>query len=219
MLRDTAIAWIHANLPHPVFQRDFEKHFDEATAVGLNFYLMIGRGLTTDGKLRLLHFFGGELFIFELTQQQAMGFHLKPGEVMWGTGRSKDCSESIEEPPVTLRDLEIEGSDSLHRESPIIAHVSYDLGSNRDPCVFRLDYDVPGAGSVIAWHYIDGLLELKGRIRCAFSPMELVLSGKNISGPVALFMRLFTLPDSKNTDDRKPISNTAGALVTVSATD
>ncbi len=82
--------------------------------------------------------------------------------------------------------------------------------------MFRLDYDIPGAGSVTAWHYIDGLLELKGRIRCVFSPLELILSGKNISGPITLFMRLFTLPNFKNTDDRKPISNTAGALVTVS---
>ncbi len=71
--------------------------------------------------------------------------------------------------------------------------VSYDLGSNRDPCVFRLDYDMPGAGSVTSWHYIDGLIDLRGRIRCVFSPIELVLSGKNSSGPLALFVRLFTV--------------------------
>jgi hypothetical protein len=69
---------------------------------------------------------------------------------------------------------------------------------------------MPGAGSVTSWHYIDGLIDLRGRIRCVFSPIELVLSGKNSSGPLALFVRLFTLPDSKNTENRKPISNTAG---------
>jgi hypothetical protein len=212
MLRDTAIAWMNARLPHQAIRRDFERHFDAAAAAGRNFYMVIGRHLTVDGKAHLLHFFAGELFIFELTEDQARGFPLKAGQVLWGTGGLKDRTMPAEEPVAVLSNLAI----GLRLGRPIMAEFSYSLIAQRaGQCALRLDYDIPGAGSVTSWNYPNGLIGPKGRIRCWFAPMELAFSGKTIFAPVAMFVRLCALSDRKTIIGREPISNTVGALVTI----
>lgn len=216
MLRDAALVWIRSHLPDPRFQRDFENHLDDADARGLTCFLVIGPGLTTDGEPYLMHCFCGELFIFQLTHDQARNLKVQDNHVHWGTGLVKDRMQSVAEPAVALSGFEIEQAESLRSDTPLIAHVLYETTEGwLAPSVLRLDYDVPGMGSGVSWHYLDGHMPRKGRIKCFFNPFRQVIGKSPASGTIAVFLRLCTLPDPLNTENRLPISNICAALVTV----
>ena len=217
MLRDAAIAWIRSHVPDPRIQADFVRHFDGSSQQGRNCYLAIGPRLTTDGKPRLVHCFCDNLFIFELTPAQARGYQLRPDGVMWGTSIGADRVQNVEPPPVTISEQEIEKSESLPPDHPVIAHISYDTnGVHLGRTVFRLDYEVPGLGrSLTGWSYVDVPLAVRGRAQCRFLPLKKANSAAPPAEPVAMFLRLCALPDPMSKENRQPISNICGTVVTV----
>jgi hypothetical protein len=155
--------------------------------------------------------------VFELTEMQAAAFGLKPGLVRWGPGRSPEV-QGVPDPPVTITNLEIVGCDALPADHPIVADVSFDTsGLAIGPCVFRLDYEVPGLRTSAGWFYFDGLLRGSGRIRCQFMAVQKPGTLMAACPPIAMFPRVCTVPDPKNTENRKPVSNIAAALVTIKA--
>jgi hypothetical protein len=215
MLRDAALAWMRSSVIDPRLVQDFERHFDHATQQGINCFLALGPGLTKDAKPRLLHCFCGELFIFELTLSQSRRYKLTPGQVMWGTCRGTTEIAPLEESAVTVSDLHIDMADDLPLDHPIIAEMTFETnGMPIGPCVVRLDYEVPGLRNTVCWHYFEHGIGTGGRIRCQYLPVKKpgVATMQN-PGPLALFFRLCSLPDPKVVENRQPISNIVGGLV------
>jgi hypothetical protein len=216
MLRDAALAWIRANVSDQRFHQDFERHFDQATEERSNCFLALGPGLARNGKPHLIHCFCGELFVFEMSPLQALKYKLTPWQVMWGISKRADQNNPIAEPVIAISNLEIEQSDNLPVDQPIIANISYDTnGVQLGPCVFRLDYEVPPLRSTVGWHYVDQRIPARGRIRCQFAPVKKPNLEMQESGPLAMFLRLCTLPDPLSVENRQPISNSAAELVTL----
>jgi len=217
MLSDSALSWIRSHCPDPRFLQDFSRHFDKAAEQKLNCFLVIGPKVTKDGKPRMMHCFCGNLFIFELTLDQIRTLNVVNGKVLWGMSKRSGQPEAIEQPTVTISDLEIEKADSLPSDEPIVAHISYDTNGVRiGPCVFRLDYEI-GGGSVscLGWCYVDAPLGLNGRVSCRFLPVKKPDAPPPFQEPLAMFLRLCKLPDPMTVEHRDPISNICGTVVSV----
>jgi hypothetical protein len=164
----------------------------------------------------MIQCFCGELFVFELTEHQARSLKVQPGKVFWGMGLHKDRTRICQNPIVDLSNLEVEGAESMPPDGRIVLDVTYNVGGDcPGPCVFRLDYDLPGIGSTLGWHYFNRPVEGQRRVRCSFDPMTRTNQGKPISGSIAVFLRLCRMPNPKSTKGRDPISNICAAVVSV----
>lgn len=216
MLRDAALVWIRSNVPDQKVHAYFKQHFDEAAKNERNFYFAFGPQLTHNAKPYLMHCFCGELFVFEMTSAQAEAYKLSPGRVMLGMTKATSHVQCDWEPFVTVSDLEIERADNLSVNDPIVASFSYQTAEILRPCCVRLDYEVPGLRSTAAWHYLEQHLPQHARIRCEFGPVKKPGMEVKLSAPLAMFFRICTLPDSKNIDNRVPISNIIAGLVSMS---
>jgi hypothetical protein len=206
---------MRGNVIDPRLHQDFERHFDHAARQGTNCYLALGPGLAKDGKPRLIHCFSGELFVFELTLAQSRQYKLNPGQVMWGMCKGLPENVGTGEPVVSISDLTIVRADNLPLAHPIIAELSIDTnGVHIGPCVVRLDYEVPGLRNTVCWHYFEFGIGLGGRMRCQYLPVKKPdMVTMPTPGPLALFFRLCALPDPKIVENRQPISNILGTIV------
>jgi len=215
MLRDAASNWVRSHLSGSRFHATVERQLEEATALGYNYYLVMGTDSTRDGKPYLMHCYCGELFVFELTFKQARRFKIPRGQFLWGTGALAGRLESPETPAVAITGLAIERADGLPRGSPISADVSYEAdGGWPDSCAFRLDYDVAGVGSVASFHYPRPPAERRGCIRCSFPPLHENVGKEPITSSIALFLRLYR--EQPNAPVAvQPMSNIRGALISL----
>jgi hypothetical protein len=81
MMRDAAIAWVCANCISAAAQSEIIGWMDVAVSMRRNCVIAIGPDLTSKRCPYLLHWFSGELFIFELEPRQALALGIRDDDV------------------------------------------------------------------------------------------------------------------------------------------
>ncbi len=70
-MQGAAATWVRSNCTNPKMVREVLRFLFDANAADVNCRLLIGGGLIRSGAAMLVHCFGGELFVFQLTDAQA----------------------------------------------------------------------------------------------------------------------------------------------------
>lgn len=204
----------------PVVEKNLLSGFDNAAQRGLNCTFAISRELTKDGNPYLLSCYGGETFVFSLTQRQAKSFH--------AVQRTMQCVEggpTLEfppqiEPPIEIERLEFDDVDGLPCEQPMTGRLEYtmpgDLSRFDGTICVAAEFGLTGRCRVTNYYYPPQGLLLEGELPFRFDP---VASGaderrKGFSGPIVAHVRFLGMKDPKIPRGPViPLSNTAAALI------
>jgi hypothetical protein len=214
MLRDTAIAWVRNNCSNPKLLEDFASFVDEAAAKRANCRFIFGSGLTRREAPFLVHSFGNEMFIFQLSEAQAAARGAKPG-VLASMRYPHPLEESPNKPILSIERFELQDA-VFAQPRPIIGRVHYEMpaGLTGNVCV-RLDYLLE-SGNQTAWDYTRWPLWGKGVLDVKFSPIALKAAFvTDLKGPVVMFVHLVEVTEPVGSPPRRPISNTGAALVDI----
>lgn len=216
MLRDVAINWVRSHVAVREMHGDFLRHFDRAATAGVNYHVIVGAALTTDGKPYRIDCFAGELFVSQLSGAQVLAAGVAANSAKMDSGKFLDRLALVEKPLVTLSRLEVEGDGELAADKPVVADVSYETCvATPATIVARLDYDLPSGRSVRCFHRLNSPLAGQGRLRCSFSKLGDEYSNKPASFPVAVFLRLFGAPEPPQGNTIVPLSNACATLISV----
>jgi hypothetical protein len=218
MLKDAAIHWVRANCTDPKLRADFSRKLKDVLQRRLNCWFAVGSALTRTGAPYMIHCFAGELFIFQLSSEQAVGLKLAPNAL----AESSDLcpagfSRRSEHLAVSLSKFELDAP-VLTATDPICGVVEYEVeGEPPTAYCLRMDGLLGLCGDDVAWTMPRQTLSRSGQIRFSFSslgesvwPMVLLQRA-----PVAVFLRLYADPVPGDVNQRRAISNTCGALLDV----
>ncbi len=203
--QDRALAWLAANAAAPA-----EKAIDQAKALlppakdGRGFTLALGEAVARSKKPALLAGWGGELFVFELSAEQAKALKLGAADLLANTF-AQPAGRRPEKPTLTLSDLKLDvGSPKL------AGAVAYRRGEvSVGPIVLRLSY--PAGPSLRMRNQPAEAKEASGTLPISGPP--LTADDPQLSGPIVVFV------EACAADGNQPaavLSNTVAALVTVS---
>lgn len=214
MLRETALAWVQANCPLRALQRDVGQFLDASAARGHDCWMVIGRDLTRRRQPFLLQCFADELFVFQLTEQQAAARDVGPAGLLQGSNPRK-LGVRADPPLVAIERFEVEGH-ALTCRQPIVGRLRYDVGAGiaSDVCV-RLDYAL-GRDSHTAWDYTHRALQGRGELEVRFLPIAPEpVAAVGFRGPLALFVHVVEVREPVGSLHHRPVSNAAATLVDV----
>jgi hypothetical protein len=215
MLRDAAINWVRTHCPNPRFQADFLRHLGEVIGLGVNCAFTVGSGLTTGSKPYLLHWFAGELFIFQLTDRQARKLGIAPKVFRFARSH-----ESVRDGPptsavVALEHLEVIDCNSMDWNKPINLTCQYRLaGMPSAAYAFRLDFPHAiqgGQGSFSLFTYPPDRLGESGTIDLSFTPPQFK-DGTLVNPVLPAFLRCTTV-ESRSSSAGVPISNAVATML------
>ena len=215
MLRDAAIRWVLTNSSSQRFKADFVRQLDEAIELHVNCSFMIGEGLIRVFKPYVLQWFGGELFIFQLTGPQAARLDMPPKGI-----RFSRSHESVQDGPptattVSLERLELDQSVLSDLKRPILAKCRYLVtGAPPAACAFRMDFPQAanaGKRSFYTQAYPNLAPSDAGTISLQFDPLRL-LPGMTLNAVIAVFVRCFAI-NSQSSQNWSPISNAVAAML------
>ncbi|HUG91647.1 MAG TPA: hypothetical protein VML55_12475 [Planctomycetaceae bacterium] len=186
-----------------------------------NCHFLIGAKLTRSGRAHLVHCYDGELFVFELTRDQAAREKML-GRVMQfvvdGPRPSADAPAAIH-----LEHLDIDQADDLPPTSPITGRCRCVVDAPRldGVCLclemaLRTSRQQPRKRRDSLYFYPPALVAGDATIPFQFaavrSPDDSIPPAP---GQVAAgFLRFCTAPDPKRPDGGVPLSNALGALLT-----
>ena len=215
MLRDAAIRWVRTNCTSQRFQTAFVHDLDEAISLSVNCSFIIGGALTRIFKPYLLHWFADELFIFQLTPQQAARLGIAPKEA-----RFRCDHESVPDSPpavacLSLDRLELEQPILSDWKRPIVAKCDYRVTGNVPADVaLRMDFSQganDGIRTFCQFAFPHVAPSATGTIRAEFEPGNL-LPGTKLNAVMAVFIRCYA--SSKEPAIRwSPISNPVAAML------
>lgn len=218
MLIDAAMGWVKGNCPDPKLRADLKRKMKDAMQRRVDCWFGIGPVLTRERLPYLIHCYAGELFIFQLMPEQAAAILPRPNALGSSLDqRAPGSNRRAEQMLVSLSDLEVDRP-VLTPHDPVTGSVQYEvLGELPAEYCLRLDYQL-GLPDAVSWFCPEQILSGSGRIRFIFNRLadSVWPSVRCYQGPAALFLRVFTRPAKDETAERRPISNTCGALVQVS---
>ena len=215
MLRDAAIKWVRTNCTNQRFQTAFVHDLDEAISVGVNCSFIIGGALTRILNPYLLHWFAGELFLFQLTSQQAARLGVAPKEA-----RFRCDHESVPDGPTAVSALSLEKLDFDQPilsdwNRPIIARCRCRVtGHLPADFAFRMDFAQganDGNRTFCTFAYPNLAPSADGDISLEFTPGNLV-PGTKLNAVMAVFVRCYAR-NNQPAIHWSPISNPVAATL------
>lgn len=214
MLSETANAWVQANCPNPKLRQDVAAAIATAQAERSDCWFIFGSKLTRRLVPYLLHCFGDEMFVFQLTEAQAAARGVKPG-VLCSARHRHPLDDAPPKPIVSVERFELKDA-VLSQSQPIIGRVHYEVRANFTGRVgVRLDYAL-GESSRTAWDYTERPLWGKGMLDVAFMPIAPeAAAATDFRGPLAMFVHLVDAGGPPGSRPRRPISNIGAALVEI----
>jgi hypothetical protein len=216
-MQGPAINWARSNCTAPKVVKDLSRFLFDANAAGVNCWFLIGGGLVRSGIPSLVHWFGRELFVFQLSDAQAAIRGVDRQTMCVGRGHVPAMeTQSPEYPAISLNRLELLGQ-TLPQTEPLVGHLYYQvLANGSGPWCVRLEYGIENQYRK-AWCYPrTTMLFGNGMIDVTFSPITLEPAmAVPFKGPLALFARLFKMSPLGQPDSDSPISNTVATLVDV----
>lgn len=211
-----ASGWVQANCPDPAVGSDLIRRLTEAEDKRLSCSFTIGAALTKSGTPCLVHCYAGQLFVFQLTPDQAQRLEI-------GQKRMR-CTEHVESQAadpnlsiyVSLDELDIENGNNLSNSAPITGRCTYSKrGTWLGPFAVGLEFLLKGVGNVLAWdHHTEGIPQPDGVWRFSFPPICECFGQASATwtGTTAVLLRLYTPPSVQG---GTPFSNACAALIDV----
>ncbi|HEX7378939.1 MAG TPA: hypothetical protein VF278_17595 [Pirellulales bacterium] len=209
--------WARANAP--IVEADLITSVEGATERGVNCTFAISRELTKAKTPRLLSFFAGEVFVFELTQRQAKSFNAVQGAMQFAEGgRCLACAADAP-PLIDLEDLWFEHADGLTSDERIRGAVTYQKCDGFDfpgRVCLSLEYSLGNRCRTTGYYYPPAGLLPEGRLEFSFDPIDLPRQPpKGFIGPIVAHVRFLGTMNPKVAEGRVPLSNTCAALIEV----
>ena len=222
MLRDAAINWVRANCIDPKLQSDFSLKLKDVLQRRVDCWFAVGQALTRERVPYMIHCFAGELFIFQLNPAQAAGLMLSPNALAESSDPHPEAaSRSAIQPLLSLSKLELDNA-ILTPNDRINGSFVYEI-EGEPPAAYclRMDCSLGLSGDETTWNNGEQILGKSGQMRFSFDPLKesvwpFVLLHR---GPLAVFMRAYSLPSSGDPALRRCISNTCGTLIDVGPVD
>lgn len=218
MLRDAAMYWVRKNCKDPRLQSDFADKLDSCLRGRMDCWFAVGGALTRHRVPYVLHCFAGELFAFQINDQQAAALLLKPNALITSTDpRPAPPNNRVAMPMISILRLKLD-RETVAWNQPISGSCEYEVtGESPSSYCLRMDFSLFIAGDEIRWHFPDQILLPRGQMRFCFSELGERLMPDPNPGlkqvPLALFLRACVNPPSGEAESRDPISNTCGVLV------
>lgn len=204
--RDRALAWLGENAAAPAGKVADQARgmFDDRVKEGSGFTLAAGEAVVKSKRPALLAGWGGELFPFELTAEQAKALKLAAGDLIL-TAFPQPAGPRPEKPPFVLSELKINGA------APKLAGaVAYRRGAAvAGPLVLRLSY--PAGASLRVRRQLAEPKAESGTLPFSFPPVT--ADDPEVSGPVVVLVEVCSAESAGKPE--AVLSNPVAALVTV----
>lgn len=195
ILREMATLWARANIPYAEVQATFDRHLEDAIRRQVTCSFTIGPMLTKSKRPFLVYGFRGELFVFELSSEQANRIGIKENGLLCGDSvRPATWNQAIE-PMVRLDNISVESSTALDREARITGSLSYRSEQFfSEPLALRVVCDPPGRGCTTLYHHLSLLKQPEGDMKFAVDKLGDLTNkqGEKFVGIVPLFFQIWT---------------------------
>jgi hypothetical protein len=170
-LREVVAAWARAHCPREDVQASLLRSLDHAIPKQHMCTFTIGKLLTRSGRPFMVSCFGGELFAFELTDDQAKRLEVEDAMVVHSETLHVQSHRPAAHPVITIEKVVVDAAHELERAQPITGTLHYRSQQMvLRPLVVRVALEHPCRGSVmlyhyVDYHYVDSLYPTQGEIR------------------------------------------------------
>lgn len=195
ILHEMATIWALANCSSAKVQTNFVEQLIQATLRQVNCSFAVGRKLTKSKKPYLVYCFCGELFVFELSLDQAARLGMDDKGMLYGENALSEPPIVKAEQTVLLREVKVDDALKLDRNSRITGTLQYEAKQVLlQPVAIRAQYEPPGRSSVTGFHHLFHLAPREGTIQFSLAPIGDLpnRSGKPFSGLLPLFFQIWT---------------------------
>jgi hypothetical protein len=207
ILREMATLWARTNIPYAEIQTIFFRHLEDAIRRQVTCSFTIGPMLTKSNRPFLVYGFRGELFVFELSPEQANRLGIKENGLHCGDSvRPATWNQAIE-PMVRLDNISVESSTALDREARITGSLSYRSERNfLEPLALRVVCDPPGRACTTFYLHLSLLNKPEGDIKFATEKLGDLTNkhGEKFVGIVPLFFQIWTAGEFQNPHTARP---------------
>lgn len=165
-LREIVAAWARANCPREDVQASLLGSLDHSMPKQRMCTFTIGKLLTRSGKPFMVSCFGGELFAFELTDDQVKRLEVEDAMLVHSEALHAQSHRSAANPVITIEQVVVDAAQEVDRAKPITGTLRYRSKQILSrPLVVRVALERPGRGSVTLFHYLYDLYPAQGEIR------------------------------------------------------
>lgn len=195
VLREMATLWAAANIPRADVRANFVQRLDEAIKRRVTCSFTIGRKLTKSQRPFLVYGFRGELFVFELSREQATRLGVQENGMLCGDSLRPAVWNQPVEPIVRLENVKVESSTELDREARITGSLSYRSGQSfLEPITLHVVCDPPGRGCRTLYHHLPLLMQPEGDLKFTLDKVGDLTDkqGETFVGITPLFFQIWT---------------------------
>jgi hypothetical protein len=189
---------------------------------GVDCSFLVGEHLLISGGPCWLHFFRGEMFVFELSPRQARRTGVEPNVLRFMAARIPHPVRAGARYPIELGPLRLVGGGRIPAAAPLAGSCSYSISWDRmwdygPGFAVQLDYQAPDAKTIASWSYPAGPMQAAGDLAFTFPPLQVSDLPRfgAYRGCLTLFVCVCTVPDPHRSEGRAAVSNTRAALVDV----
>jgi hypothetical protein len=216
----TLAAWVKTNCAAGAVQQVVLEAARRAELQQRDYHVAIGERLTKSGHAYLVQTYGGNLFVFALTEEQLRHYGISGMQTRFFDGHQRPVMAA--DPTLIVDGFEVEGADQRSWFEPIRGRCRYQIDGPlpenlcvRLELILRLEAAPHKAGRVGLFCY-PRLPSGNAVIEFQFAPVARAGTPSGFLTPqtVAVFVSICTSPDGRQGREAQPISDTLGALVT-----
>jgi hypothetical protein len=216
----TLAAWVKTNCATGAAQQVVLEAARRAELQQRDYHVAIGERLTKSGHAYLVQTYGGNLFVFALTEEQLRHYGISGMQTRFFDDHQRPAMAA--DPTLIVDGFEVEGAGSCSWFEPIRGSCRYQSDAQlpenlcvRLELILRLAAAPHETGRIGLFGY-PSLPPGRAAIEFQFSPVARTETPSGFQTPqtAALFLSVCTSPDPRQRREAQPISDTLGALVT-----
>jgi hypothetical protein len=213
IVRDLALAWVQAHCFSSDVRKVFLEDLDRALARSVGCSFILGRELTQCGRPYLVYCFCGELFTFPLTPRQAARLKVGDATLISAGGAAEQHHDPRPEPLVRLEGVEVDGAESLDRETPIKGTLRYRTDHWWDlPLAIQMVCESGGRTTMALYHHLVSLPRGAGTVHFSLSPVDGLRDheGQPFAGILPFFFQLCIVGEPEKVRPAGPMGGPSG---------
>lgn len=216
-----AKTWVNATLRQPAALADTLRLLDQAAAEGVEATLIVGPGLTTNGKCFLGRWDGRELVVRELNGVQQKEWSIEPkGLFRQLEPEALPQATFSTEPLVSLTVSNVEQADGHDGWTPLSGTC---IAEHAEPhsvirnAALRAEYFRPDLQRQVTqmWYADRDLPSGQSKLHFRFAPLFSSKNPQTCRGTLVVLFQLFTADQWAKPVDCRRISNVADAVITL----
>jgi hypothetical protein len=216
----TLAAWVQVNCPANVVQKVVLDSALRAEPQRHDYHVAIGGRLTKSGQPYLVQSYGGNLFVFALTEEQLHHYGISEMQTRFFDDDQRRVLAA--DPTLIVEGFEVESADECGWFKPIQGRCRYRSEARlpENLCVrmelIPLLAAAPNQACRLGLFCYPWLPPGMATIEFQLSPISRPATSSKFLTPqtAAVFLSVCTSPDSRQGREAEPISDTLGALVT-----